>query len=55
MNMINARKPLDAQPVRPGPELEGKFREVIRRDAAPMRMEGGNEISAPGINALLQQ
>jgi hypothetical protein len=58
MNMINPRKPVDAQPVRPDPELEGKFREVIRRDAAPMRKpqaEGDNEIGAPGINALLQQ
>jgi hypothetical protein len=55
MNMINPRKAMDAQPVRPDPELEGKFREIIRRDAAPMRMEGDNEIGAPGINALLQQ
>jgi hypothetical protein len=58
MNMINPRKPMGAQPVRPDPELEGRFREVIRPDAALMRnpqAEGDNEIGAPGINALLQQ
>jgi hypothetical protein len=58
MNMINSRKPMAAQPVRPDPELEGRFREVIRSDAALMRNpqgEGDNEIGAPGINALLQQ
>ncbi len=51
MNMINPRKPVDAQPVPADPELEGKFREVIRRDVAP----GEREIGAPGVNALLRQ
>src|SRR5947208_14488013 len=58
MNMIKPRKPVEAQPVRADPELEGKFREVIRREVAPMRKpqaEGDSEIGAPGVNALLQQ
>jgi hypothetical protein len=47
---------MEAQPVKWGPESEGKFREG--EDVAPMhkpQMEGESEIGAPGVNALLQQ
>jgi hypothetical protein len=49
---------MEAQPVQGDPEFEGRFREVVRRDVAPMRKpqaDGESEIGAPSVNALLQQ